>query len=191
MVKSSGVLLDIMTERGRLLDLIMMKALRVGKITLSSGKVSNYYIDARSIVLDPEGAYLTGKLMLDRVTSDAKAVAGMTLGADPIVASISVLSHLEGRDLPALIIRKESKKHGTMKFIEGPVLPKGTKVAVVDDVVTTGSSLIKSIDRLRAEGYEPVQVMAILDRQEGGRETLASKGFQLESLFTRDDLNVN
>jgi len=191
MVKSSGVLLDIMTERGRLLDLIMMKALRVGKITLSSGKVSDYYIDARSIVLDPEGAYLTGKLMLDRVTSDAKAVAGMTLGADPIVASISVLSHLEGRDLPALIIRKESKKHGTMKFIEGPVLPKGTKVAVVDDVVTTGSSLIKSIDRLRAEGYEPVQVMAILDRQEGGRETLASKGFQLESLFTRDDLNVN
>lgn len=191
MVKSSGVLLDIMTERGRLLDLIMMKALRVGKITLSSGKVSDYYIDARSIVLDPEGAYLTGKLMLDRVTSDAKAVAGMTLGADPIVASISVLSHLEGRDLPALIIRKESKKHGTMKFIEGPVLPKGTKVAVVDDVVTTGSSLIKSIDRLRAEGYEPVQVMAILDRQEGGRETLASKGFQLESLFTIDDLNVN
>lgn len=154
-------------------------------------QVSDYYIDARSIVLDPEGAYLTGKLMLDRVTSDAKAVAGMTLGADPIVASISVLSHLEGRDLPALIIRKESKKHGTMKFIEGPVLPKGTKVAVVDDVVTTGSSLIKSIDRLRAEGYEPVQVMAILDRQEGGRETLASKGFQLESLFTIDDLNVN
>jgi orotate phosphoribosyltransferase len=179
-----------MNESARLLDLIKDKALRVGRITLSSGKVSDYYVDARSVVLDPEGAYLTGKLMLKMIKSQAEAVAGMTLGADPIVASISVLSHLEGRDLPALIIRKEPKKHGTQRFIEGPALSKGTKVAVVDDVVTTGSSLIKSIERLQAEGYQPVQVIAILDRQEGGNEALAAAGYQLQAIFTRADLDI-
>lgn len=179
-----------MTDRERLLELIRERALRVGRITLSSGKISDYYVDARSIVLDPEGAYLVGKLMLERVRPEAKAVAGMTLGADPMVASISVLSHLEGRDLAALIIRKEPKKHGTEKFIEGPNLTEGTKVAVVDDVVTTGASLLRSIERLEAEGYQPVQVMAILDREEGGRDLLAKVGYKLDPLFTKADLEI-
>ncbi len=179
-----------MEERERLLELVRTRALRVGKITLSSGKVSDYYVDAREVVLDPEGAYLTGKLILDMVDRKAVAVAGMTLGADPIVTAISVVGHLEGRKLSALIIRKEPKKHGTQKFVEGPALPEGSKVAVVDDVVTTGSSLVKSIERLRAEGYEPIQVVAILDRQEGGSQRLKAAGYDLESIFTREDLLV-
>jgi orotate phosphoribosyltransferase len=106
------------------------------------------------------------------------------------VTSISVVGHIEGRDLSALIIRKEPKKHGTQKFVEGPALPGGSKVAVVDDVVTTGSSLVKSIERLRNEGYEPIQVVAILDREEGGSEKLKEAGYELESIFTRADLLV-
>ena len=179
-----------MEERERLLELVRTRALRVGKITLSSGKVSDYYVDAREVVLDPEGAYLTGKLILDMIDRKAVAVAGMTLGADPIVTAISVVGHLEGRKLSALIIRKEPKKHGTQKFVEGPALPEGSRVAVVDDVVTTGSSLVKSIERLRAEGYEPIQVVAILDRQEGGSQRLKAAGYDLESIFTREDLLV-
>jgi orotate phosphoribosyltransferase len=179
-----------MDERERLLELVRTKALREGKITLSSGKVSDYYVDAREVVLDPEGAYLTGRLMLDMINPAAVAVAGMTLGADPIVTAISVVGHIEGRDLTALIIRKEPKKHGTQKFVEGPALPEGSKVAVVDDVVTTGSSLLKSIERLRAEGYEPIQVVAILDREEGGSGRLKEAGYRLESIFTRADLMV-
>lgn len=177
-----------MDERERLLELVRTRALRVGKITLSSGKESDYYVDARKVVLDPEGAYLTGKLILDMIDQKAVAVAGMTLGADPIVTAISVVGHIGGRDLSALIIRKEPKKHGTKKFVEGPALPEGSKVAVVDDVVTTGSSLIRSIERLRAEGYEPIQVVAILDREEGGRERLKEVGYGLESIFTRGEL---
>jgi orotate phosphoribosyltransferase len=179
-----------MDERDRLLELVRTKALREGKITLSSGKVSDYYVDAREVVLDPEGAYLTGRLMLDMINPAAVAVAGMTLGADPIVTAISVVGHIEGRDLTALIIRKEPKKHGTQKFVEGPALPEGSKVAVVDDVVTTGSSLLKSIERLRAEGYEPIQVVSILDREEGGSGRLKEAGYRLESIFTRADLMV-
>ncbi len=177
-----------MDERERLLELVRTRALRVGRITLSSGKTSDYYVDAREVVLDPEGAYLTGRLILEMVDPEAVAVAGMTLGADPIVAAVSVVGYLEGRSLSALIIRKEPKKHGTQKFVEGPSLPEGSKVAVVDDVVTTGSSLARSIDRLKAEGYEPVQVVAILDREEGGSEMLKAKGYRLESIFTRADL---
>lgn len=179
-----------MEERARLLELLRTRALRVRRITLSSGKTSDYYVDAREVVLHPEGAYLTGRLLLELIDPEAVAVAGMTLGADPIVTAISVVGHLQGRDLSALIIRKEPKGHGTGKFVEGPTLPEGSKVAVVDDVVTTGSSLIKSIERLRGEGYRPVQVLAILDREEGGRERLEASGYSLKSLFTREDLLV-
>jgi orotate phosphoribosyltransferase len=106
------------------------------------------------------------------------------------VASIAVLSHIEGRNLPAMIIRKEPKKHGTMSFIEGPVLVSGAKVAVVDDVVTSGASLLKSIERIVAAGFEPVQALAVLDRREGGREAIEDAGYQLKSIFTRDDLKI-
>jgi orotate phosphoribosyltransferase len=179
-----------LSDRERLLELLQSKALEVRKVTLSSGRISDYYIDCKRVTLSPEGAYLTAKMMLEMIGSDIAAVGGLTLGADPIVASISVVSRIQKRDLPALIVRKEPKKHGTMSFIEGPFLEKGAKVAVVDDVVTSGSSLLRSIERLAAEGYQPVQALAILDRLEGGREAIKAAGYTLQSIFTRDDLQI-
>ncbi len=107
------------------------------------------------------------------------------------MASIAVLGHIQGRDLSALIVRKEPKKHGTMSFVEGPILEKGARVAVIEDVVTSGASILRAIERIAAVGYQPVQALAILDRMEGGREALEARGYSLESIFTRDDLKIN
>jgi orotate phosphoribosyltransferase len=181
---------DRLSDRERLLNLLQTKALEIRKVTLSSGRVSDYYIDCKRVTLSPEGAYLTAKLMLEIIEENVSAVSGLTLGADPIVASIAVLSHIQGRNLPAMIVRKEPKKHGTMSFIEGPILEKDTKVAVVDDVVTSGSSLLKSIEHLVAAGFQPVQVLAVLDRQEGGREVIEAGGYKLKSIFTKGDLKI-
>jgi orotate phosphoribosyltransferase len=179
-----------LSERDRLLELLRAKALEVRKVTLSSGRTSDFYVDCKRVTLDPEGAYLTAKHFLEMMRPDVSAVGGLTLGADPIVASIAVLSHIQGRGLPALIVRKEPKKHGTMSFVEGPLLEKGARVAVIEDVVTSGASILRAIERIAAVGYQPVQALAILDRMEGGRETLEARGFRLESIFTRDDLKI-
>jgi orotate phosphoribosyltransferase len=179
------------SDRERLLELLQEKSLEVRPVTLSSGKTSDYYLDCKRVTLSPEGAYLTAKLMLDMIRPDVSAVGGLTLGADPIVSSISVLSHIQGRGLAGLIVRKEPKKHGTMNYVEGPHLETGARVAVVEDVVTSGASLQRAIDRIAAAGYQPVQALTILDRQEGGRDAIESRGFALQAIFTRDDLNIN
>ena len=180
-----------MNDRERLLELLRSKSLEVRAVTLSSGRRSDYYIDCKRVTLSPEGAFLTAKLMLEMIRPEVFAVGGLTLGADPIVSSISVYSHIQGRDLSALIVRKEPKKHGTMSYVEGPILEKGTKVAVLEDVVTSGASLLKAVDRIAAAGYKPVQTLTILDRQEGGREAIEDRGFVLQALFTREDLNIH
>lgn len=177
-------------DRERLLALLKTRALEIRKVILSSGRTSGYYIDAKRVVLSSEGAYLTGSLLLEMISPQVAAVGGMTLGADPIVAAVAVLGHIKGREISALIVRKEPKKHGTMSFIEGPALPDGAKVAVVDDVVTTGGSLLRSIERIEGAGYRPVQTLAILDRMEGGREAIEAAGYSLQSIFTRDDLGI-
>jgi orotate phosphoribosyltransferase len=177
-------------ERERLLELLMKESLEVRPVTLSSGKTSDYYMDCKRVTLSSEGAFLTAKLMLDMIRPEVSAVGGLTLGADPIVSSISVYSHILGRGLSGLIVRKEPKKHGTMSYVEGPILKTGTKVAVVEDVVTSGASLIRAIDRIAAAGYQPVQALTILDRQEGGIKAIEERGFMLQSLFSRVDLNI-
>lgn len=179
-----------MTQRDRLLELLKERSLEVRPVVLSSGRKSDYYIDCKRVTLGPEGAYLTGTLMLEMIPRDVGAVAGLTLGADPIVTSISLLSHMQKRPLSALIVRKEPKKHGTMSYVEGPALPKGTSVAVVEDVVTSGASLLRAIERIQMAGYIPVQALTILDRQEGGREMIKERGFELQALFTRQDLGI-
>ncbi|MDQ1311894.1 MAG: orotate phosphoribosyltransferase [Methanothrix sp.] len=180
-----------MNDRDRLLELLIERSLEIRPVTLSSGRKSDYYIDCKRVTLSPEGAYLTAKLMLERVHPQVSAIGGLTLGADPIVSSISVLSHLQGRGLAALIVRKEPKKHGTMSYVEGPALEKGAKVAVVEDVVTSGASLLRAIDRIAAVGYEPVQALTILDREEGGREVIEERGFSLQALYDRSDLGLD
>jgi len=179
-----------LNNREKLLALLQTRALEVREVTLSSGRISNYYIDCKRVTLTPEGGYLTAKIMLDMIKPDVSATGGLTLGADPIVSSIVVLSHLERRNLSGLIVRKEPKKHGTMSFIEGPILEKGAHIAVVEDVVTTGSSILRAIERIEAAGYVPVQALSILDRLEGGRQNLEGRGFKLESIFTKKDLKI-
>lgn len=180
-----------MNDKERLLQLLKDKSLEIRPVVLSSGRKSDYYMDCKRVTLSPEGAYLTGKLMLEMIRPEVNAVAGLTLGADPIVSSVSILSHLDNRELAGLIVRKEPKKHGTMSYVEGPALPKDAKVAVVEDVVTSGASLIRAMDRIEAAGYRPVQALAILDRQEGGRQAIKERGFDLQALFNREDLGVN
>lgn len=180
-----------MNDKERLLEMLKERSLEVRPVTLSSGKISDYYMDCKRVTLSPEGAYLTASLMLEMIRPEVSAVAGLTLGADPIVSAISVLSHIQKRGLSGLIVRKEPKKHGTMSFVEGPALEKGAMVAVVEDVVTSGASLIRAVDRIKAAGYQPVQALAILDRQEGGREAINEQGLSLQALFTRDDLGID
>jgi orotate phosphoribosyltransferase len=155
---------------------------------LTSGRTSNYYIDAKMTTLDPQGANLVGSLILDMLKSyDVDAIGGYTLGADPIVSVVSALSAATDRPLPAFIVRKEPKKHGERKMIEGP-FQKGWKVAVVDDVVTSGGSTLKACRAVEEEGGKVVLALAVVDRLEGGKKNLEDSGYQFVSLVTRDDL---
>ena len=118
---------------------------------------------------------------------NTSVVAGLTLGADPLVSGVSLVAALDGRLVNALIVRKEAKGHGTQAWIEGPELPKGTKVTVLEDVVTTGESAIKAAEKLRDAGYVVETVVAIVDRQEGGVEAMEKEGLKLRSIFTLED----
>ena len=181
-----------MTDRERLKQLLLEKSYRKGTFTLSSGRESDFYIDGKQTTLSAEGAYLCGKLMLEIIQAhDEKidAVGGMTLGADPLVTAVSLVSFLEKKPIPAFIVRKESKKHGTEDYLEGRKnLPEGATVALVEDVVTSGGTLIKVIDRVEAQGFKVGAVLTVVDRQEGGAEALAEKGVKLEAVFTREEL---
>ncbi|MFZ5761346.1 MAG: orotate phosphoribosyltransferase [Thermodesulfobacteriota bacterium] len=181
-----------MDDKARLKAILLEKSYRKGKFKLSSGKESDFYIDGKQTTLSAEGGYLTGKLLLAMIRESGtkiEAVGGMTLGADPIVTAVSVVSFLEKEPIPAFIVRKESKKHGTEAYLEGQQnIPAGATVALVEDVVTTGGTLIKVIDRVEAQGYRVGLIATIIDREEGGAEALAEKGYPLKSLFTRTSL---
>jgi len=180
-----------MDLRGRLLDLLKKKAYTRGKVILTSGKESDFYIDCRPVTLHPEGAHLIGKLLFDLLQSSPEAihgVGGMTMGADPIATAVSLTSYLEGKPISAFVVRKEPKKHGRGLWIEGiSNLPEGAAVAIVEDVVTTGGTTMKAIERAKEEGLRVIRVLALVDREEGGRENLEKLGYKLESLFTRQD----
>lgn len=155
---------------------------------LTSGEMSRFYVDCKKVTLDPKGAALIGRLVFDRIRSlRPDGLGGLTLGADPIALAVAVTSYLEGQPIPAFIIRKEPKGHGSRAWIEGN-LPEGAEVVVVEDVVTTGGSALKAIERLKAHGCKILKVLALVDRQEGGGEKIEAAGYPLESLFTLDDL---
>jgi orotate phosphoribosyltransferase len=183
---------NINQMRQRLKELLLKKSYREGRIKLTSGKESDFYIDGKQTTLDPEGAYLCGMLLYGLICSQEEkigAVGGMTLGADPLVTAVSIVSFLEGGPLPAFIVRKKPKSHGTENYIEGKEnLTKGMRVALLEDVVTTGGTLLQVIERVKSQGFEVGLVATIVDRQEGGSEALAAQGYKLLSLFTRQDL---
>jgi orotate phosphoribosyltransferase len=179
---------DLTTLRQYLLDLFCRLAYKEGDFVLSSGQRSSYYINGKQVTLHPEGALAIGRILLSLLPMDTQAVAGLTLGADPIVTAVSVVSAYEKRSLPALIIRKEAKGHGTKAYIEGPDLPTGAKVVVLEDVVTTGKSALKAVERLRDAGYSVDEVISLVDRQQGGAELYQSEGLKFQAVFTIQDL---
>jgi orotate phosphoribosyltransferase len=182
--------LDLTTLRQHLLDLLCQLAYKEGDFILSSGQKSTYYINGKQVTLHPEGAVAMARIMLAMLPDDTDAVAGLTLGADPIVSAVSVVSVYEGKSIPALIIRKEAKGHGTQAYIEGATLKPQAKVVVLEDVVTTGQSALKAVDRLRDAGYIVDRVITLVDRQQGGAECYAAAGLQFASVFTIPDLQA-
>lgn len=181
---------DLIDQRQLLLDLFCQLAYKEGDFVLSSGQQSSYYINGKQVTLHPQGALATGRLLLSKLPSDTQAVAGLTLGADPIVSAVSVVSALENRPIPALIVRKETKGHGTMAYIEGPTLPAGAKVVVLEDVVTTGKSAMKAVERLRDAGYTVDLVISLVDREQGGAEFYQSVGLKFEAVFTIQEMQT-
>jgi orotate phosphoribosyltransferase len=179
---------DLATLRQQLLNLLCQLAYQEGDFVLSSGQRSSYYINGKHVTLHPQGALAIGRIILSLLPSDTQAVAGLTLGADPIVSAVSVVSAYENQPVTALIIRKEAKGHGTRAYIEGPTLPEGSKVVVLEDVVTTGQSAMKAVERLREAGYTVNQIISVVDRKQGGAEFYQSVGLKFEALYTINDI---
>ena len=178
-----------MDDRARLLQIIRERSYEEREVTLASGRKSNFYIDGKQTTLDPEGAYLVGKVFYAMIKGKAEAIGGPTLGADPIVTAVALTSHQEGNAIAAFIIRKEPKGHGKGLWIEGDkAVKKGTRVAIVEDVVTTGGSLLKAIKIAEEHGLKVVQALTLVDREEGGKEELAAAGYTLEAVFTRGEI---
>ena len=174
--------------KDELLKMLKENAYKKGEFTLSSGKSSDHYVNCKPVTLTGRGLTLASMMLLEHV--DTKVVAGMTLGADPLVSGVAVCSALDMRLVDALIVRKEAKGHGTKAWIEGREFPEGTKVTVLEDVVTTGGSAIKAATRLRDVGYKVERVVTIVDRQEDGEasEFMESVGLELKSLYTLKEL---
>jgi orotate phosphoribosyltransferase len=181
-----------MSDRQRLKEILLEKSYRKGTFTLTSGKTSDFYIDGKQTTLSAEGAYLCGKLLFELIRQEEnpiEAVGGMTLGADPLVTAVSLVSFLEKEPIPAFIVRKEAKGHGTGNYIEGlKNMPEGCTVALIEDVVTTGGTLLKVIERVEAQGFKVGLVATVVERQEGGVETLDKAGYTLKAIFTRAEL---
>ncbi len=179
-------------KKQRLLELIKSLSYEKREVVLTSGKKSNYYIDGKQTTLDPEGAYLVGDLFTDiikREFSNARGVGGITLGADPIISAVMIVGYEKGLRLKGFIVRKEPKGHGTGAWIEGITgFKSNDPVVIVEDVVTTGGSAIKAVEKAREAGLDVLGIIAIVDRLEGGREFIESKGYRLFSLFTKVDL---
>ncbi|MEM9218411.1 MAG: orotate phosphoribosyltransferase [Cyanobacteria bacterium P01_F01_bin.150] len=176
--------------RQTLLDLLCTEAYKEGDFTLSSGQKSTYYINGKLVTLHPDGGKLVGQMLLPMISAETVAVAGLTLGADPIVSAVNVVAAYEGRSLTALIVRKEAKGHGTKVYIEGPPLPPDSPVIVLEDVVTTGSSAMKAVERLRDAGYRVNQVISLVDRQQGGAEFYQKQGIDFQAVYTIADLQA-
>lgn len=175
-----------------LMGMILEKSYREGDFTLTSGQKSSFYIDMKPTILHPQGAKAIGEIAADWIIQGQlkfQGVGGLTLGADPIVMAVSLGALEQGMVLPATMIRKEPKKHGTSRYIEGiENFPSGTNFLVVEDVVTTGTSAKKAIEILRNEGFQVSHVLTIVDREAGGAEEFKKLGVEFQSIFTISDI---
>lgn len=179
-----------MYDKNALIDLVREKALKFGDFTLASGKKAKYYLDCRQVTLDSRGARLIAEGMLELIGEPLPdAVGGMAIGADPITGAIITLAGLRDLPLRGVIVRKEAKGHGTGRAVEGPVAP-GEEIVIVEDVVTTGGSSLRAIDRCEQFGLKVRGVLAIIDRLEGGREAFAAAGHELQTLLTIRDFGI-
>lgn len=171
-----------------LLELLKKYAYKKGEFKLSSGKTSEHYVNCKPVTLSGRGLTLSSLLLLKEV--ETSYVGGLTLGADPLVSGVALVSALDSRLVNGLIVRKEAKGHGTQAYIEGLLPPEGTKITVLEDVITTGGSAIKAATRLRDVGYVVERVVAIVDRQEDKEadEFMESANLELRSLFTLDEI---
>ena len=180
-----------MPRHGRLAELLKEKSLRRGNFVLASGKQSTYYIDGKLTSMDPEGATVIAEAILKEIQSLAvDAVGGMDMGATPIVGSFAVASYRAGRPLPTFVVRKEVKAHGTMKEIEGPIPASPARVVIIDDVVTSGGSILKAIDAVQRAGHQVLLAISILDRNAGAAEALERRGIRYQPLATLEDIGV-
>jgi len=179
-----------MDMKRELIEIICKKSFKYTRepsFKLVSGKMSRFYVNCKPTTMSPRGMFLVGHLVFD-VIKDLKAdgIGGLTFGADPMAMATAFVSELKGSPVNAFSIRKTQKDHGIIRWIEGDMKP-GQRVVIIDDVVTTGGSTIKAIERARAEGLQPVAAFALVDRQEGGREAIAALGVKVHALFTRED----
>ncbi|HYD51429.1 MAG TPA: orotate phosphoribosyltransferase [Gemmatimonadaceae bacterium] len=179
-----------MTDHDRLLTLLAERSARRGRFTLASGRESTLYIDARQTTMSPDGLALIGPLALAALRDagwQVDAVGGLTLGADPISYAVAYASALAGTPVRAFTVRKEAKAHGTGKLVEGP-FRAGDRVAVVEDTITTGGSALRAVEAVRAAGGTVVGVLALVDRDEGGREAIEAAGLPVLSLARAADV---
>lgn len=178
------------SKRAELKQLLLEKSVKRGNFVLASGKSSTFYVDARLTTMSPDGMVLIGQLGLDTIRDRgwaAESIGGLTLGADPVSFAISYASAANENPLRAFTVRKEAKTHGTGNLIEGP-FKTGDKVVVIEDVITTGKSALQAIDSIISMNGEILGVLSLVDREDGGREAIESRGYEVSSLFKISEL---
>ncbi len=187
-------------SRERLIELLRQLSYREGRVTLASGKESDFFIDCKQTVLTAEGHTLVGEAMLDallltsggtadQVQPSVDAVAGVELGGCPLASAVSLMSHVRGTPLDAIYVRKEAKEHGSRRPFEGGTrLAAGARIALLEDVITTGGSTLKALAKLREAGFVVPVVVVLVDRLEGGREALENAGLLVRAIYTRNDI---
>lgn len=181
---------NVPSERERLRELLRNDAVRTGDFILSSGKRASYYIDCRLVTLSAEGAFLTGRVMFQALGSPLpNAVAGMSVAADPVVTAVAIASFSAGSPVHALIVRSQAKEHGTGRQVEGPLQP-GMHVAIVEDTVTTGGSVLRAAAAVTAAGGQVTGIWTLVDRLQGAAAAIARAGYAYQSVFTIEDLGI-
>ncbi len=177
--------------REKLLKLLVEKSFKYSEepiFKLASGKTSNYYIDCKKVTLNSEGLLMVGNMVFEKFASlDIQGVGGLTLGADPIAMAASLIATQNSKPVNPFVVRKEAKGHGTGAYIEG-IVSQGDNVVIIDDVITTGGSTIKAINRAKNAGFNILKAVVLVDREEGGREAIEELGVEVDPVFTKTEL---